>query len=56
MTMCQHALLDALRIFMGGVTSGEQARRVDVRAFSDVFGERLIPMRPDLTEYMTAMV
>ncbi|KAL3822405.1 hypothetical protein ACHAXA_010883 [Cyclostephanos tholiformis] len=56
LTMCQQALLDALRIFMGGVTPAEQARRVDVMAFSDVFGERLIPMRPDLTEYMTAVV
>ena len=56
LTMCQQALLDALRIFMGGVTPDEQARRVDVVAFLDVFGERLIPMRPDLTEYMTAVV
>ena len=45
-----------MRVFMGGVTPGEQARRVDVGAFSDVFGERLIPMRPELTEYMTAVV
>ncbi|KAL3791847.1 hypothetical protein ACHAW5_002898 [Stephanodiscus triporus] len=56
LTMCQQALLDALRIYMGGVAIGEQARRVDISAFSDVFGERLIPMRPDITEYMTAVV
>ena len=56
LTMCQQALLDALRIYMGGVAIGEQARRVDISAFSDVFGERLIPMRRDLTEYMTAVV
>ncbi len=56
LTMCQQALLDAVRIFMGGVTIGEQASRVDISAFLDVFGKWLIPMQQDLTEYMTAVV
>ncbi|KAL7426015.1 hypothetical protein ACHAXM_000267, partial [Skeletonema potamos] len=54
--MCQQALLDAVAIFMRGVTPGEQAKRVDIESFSDVFGERLIPMQPEFTEYVSAIV
>lgn len=54
--MCQQALLDAVSIFMRGVTPGEQAKRVDIESFSDVFGERLIPMQPELTEYTSAIL
>lgn len=54
--MCQRALLSAMQIFMQNVTHAEKAKRVDIRAFMDVFGERLIPMQPDLTDYMAAVV
>eukprot|EP00584_Thalassiosira_punctigera_P019470 CAMPEP_0172555466 /NCGR_PEP_ID=MMETSP1067-20121228/58434_1 /TAXON_ID=265564 ORGANISM="Thalassiosira punctigera, Strain Tpunct2005C2" /NCGR_SAMPLE_ID=MMETSP1067 /ASSEMBLY_ACC=CAM_ASM_000444 /LENGTH=508 /DNA_ID=CAMNT_0013343989 /DNA_START=11 /DNA_END=1537 /DNA_ORIENTATION=- len=54
--MCQQALLDAVQVFVQNVAAGEQARRVDVAAFADVFGERLIPMRPDITDYASAIV
>jgi transcription initiation factor TFIID subunit 6 len=54
--MCQQALLDAVAIFMRGVTPGEQAKRVDIESFSDVFGERLIPMQPEFTEYVSAIL
>jgi len=54
--MCQQALLDAVAIFMRGVTPGEQAKRVDIESFSDVFGERLIPMQPEPTEYISAIL
>lgn len=54
--MCQQALLDAVQVFVQGVATAEQARRVDARAFADVFGERLVPMRPDITGYCTAVV
>lgn len=56
LNMCQQALLNAMQIFMQNVTPGEQAKRVDIGTFSDVFGERLIPMQPDLTDYMAAVV
>jgi len=54
--MCQQALLDAVQIFVQNVTPVEQAKRVDIGTFADVFGERLIPMRPDVTDYMSAVV
>jgi len=54
--MCQQALLDAVAIFMRGVTPGEQAKRVDIESFSVVFGERLIPMQPEPTEYISAIL
>ena len=54
--MCQRALLSAMQIFMQNVTHAEKAKRVDICAFMDVFGERLIPMQPDLTDYMAAVV
>jgi hypothetical protein len=41
---------------MQNVTPQEQAKRVDFVSFADVFGERLIPMQPELTEYMMAVV
>jgi len=56
LNMCQQALLNAMRIFMQNVTPEEQAKRVDVGTFADVFGERLIPMRPEVTEYMAAII
>ena len=54
--MCQQALLDAVSMFMRGVNPGEQAKRVDIESFADVFGERLIPMQPELTEYVSAII
>ncbi|KAL7536577.1 hypothetical protein ACHAWF_005503 [Thalassiosira exigua] len=54
--MCQEALLDAVRTFVRDVVPGEQAGRVDVTAFADVFGERLVPMRAEVTEYTAAIV
>lgn len=54
--MCQQALLDAVSMFMRGVNPGEQAKRVDIESFADVFGERLIPMQPELTEYVSAIL
>mmetsp|Transcript_14639 Transcript_14639/g.23973 ORF Transcript_14639/g.23973 Transcript_14639/m.23973 type:complete len:526 (-) Transcript_14639:70-1647(-) len=54
--MCQQALLDAVAIFMRGVTPAEQAKRVDIESFSDVFGERLIPMQSEPTEYISAIL
>lgn len=56
LTMCQVALLDAIQVFMMGVSPGEQSRRVDITTFANVFGERLIPMQPDLTEYTMAII
>mmetsp|Transcript_28456 Transcript_28456/g.52535 ORF Transcript_28456/g.52535 Transcript_28456/m.52535 type:complete len:508 (-) Transcript_28456:68-1591(-) len=56
LNMCQQALLNAMQIFMQNVTPGEQAKRVDIGTFTDVFGERLIPMRPDVTDYMAALI
>ena len=56
LTMCQVALLDAIQVFMMGVSPGEQSRRVDITTFADVFGERLIPMQPDLTVYTMAII
>ncbi|KAL7536342.1 hypothetical protein ACHAXR_007099 [Thalassiosira sp. AJA248-18] len=56
LNMCQQALLNAMQIFMQNVTPGEQAKRVDIGTFMDVFGERLIPMRPDLTDYIGSLV
>ena len=53
--MCQQALLDAVSMFMRGVNPGEQAKRVDIESFADVFGERLIPMQPEVTEYVSAI-
>ncbi len=54
--MCQRALLSSIHIFMQNVTNAEKSKRVDIRAFMDVFGERLIPMQPDITDYMAAVV
>ena len=54
--MCQQALLNALQIFVQNVSLGEQAKRVDSDSLTDVFGERLIVMRPDVTDYMSAFV
>jgi transcription initiation factor TFIID subunit 6 len=56
LTMCQVALLDAIQVFMMGVSPGEQSRRVDITTFADVFGERLVPMQPDHTEYTMAII
>ncbi|KAL7448223.1 hypothetical protein ACHAWC_001575, partial [Mediolabrus comicus] len=54
--MCQQALLDAVSMFMRGVNPGEQAKRVDIESFADVFGERLIPMQPEVTGYVSAII
>jgi transcription initiation factor TFIID subunit 6 len=54
--MCQRALLSAVQIFMQNVTNAEKSKRVDIRLLMDVFGERLIPMQPDITDYMAAVV
>ena len=54
--MCQQALLDAVAIFMRGVNPAEQAKRVDIESFVDVFGERLIPMQAEVTEYVSAII
>jgi transcription initiation factor TFIID subunit 6 len=54
--MCQQALLDAVSMFMRGVNPGEQAKRVDIESFADVFGERLIPMQPEVTQYVSAII
>ena len=56
LNMCQQALLNAMKIFIQSVTPGEQAKRVDIDSFLNVFGERLIPMRPDVTDYIAAVV
>uniref|UniRef100_A0A6S8RS04 TAF6 C-terminal HEAT repeat domain-containing protein n=1 Tax=Ditylum brightwellii TaxID=49249 RepID=A0A6S8RS04_9STRA len=42
---CQHALLNALGIFMRNVSLKEQAERLRADAFVDVFGEKLIPLQ-----------
>jgi len=54
--MCQQALLNAVQVFLRSVDPVEQGRRVDAAAFSDVFGERLIPMQPNLTEYVASVL
>mmetsp|Transcript_4630 Transcript_4630/g.11661 ORF Transcript_4630/g.11661 Transcript_4630/m.11661 type:complete len:502 (-) Transcript_4630:136-1641(-) len=56
LNMCQQALLNAMQVFMQNVTPGEQAKRVDIGTFTDVFGERLIPMLPEVTDYMAAVL
>ena len=58
--MCQQALLNAMQVFVQNVTPGEQSQRVDVEMFSNVFGERLIPMQTTaangVSEYMSCVV
>ncbi|KAL3786504.1 hypothetical protein HJC23_010670 [Cyclotella cryptica] len=54
--MCQQALLDAIGIFLQNVTAQEQAKRVDFTSFADIFGERLIPMQPEKSEYLMAIL
>ena len=53
---CQRALLYALASFMRSVTAEEQSQRVDWNAMSDVFGERLIPLRAEPSEYVDCFV
>lgn len=53
---CQRALLDGLASFMKSVSPEEQSERVDWDAMSDVFGERLIPLRPEPSEYIDCVV
>jgi hypothetical protein len=40
---------------MQNVTTQEQAKRVDINSFADVFGERLIPMQLEQSQYLTAI-
>ena len=56
LTMCQQALLNAMQIFLQNVVPGEQGKRVDVDTLVNVFGERLIPMQMEFTDYMTAVI
>lgn len=42
---CQHALLNALGVFMRDVSGYEQSQRVDGESLVDVFGEKLIPLQ-----------
>jgi len=56
LTMCQQALLNAMQIFLQNVVPGEQGKRVDVDTLVNVFGERLIPMQMEFTDYMMAVI
>ena len=53
---CQRALLEGLALFMQSVSPEEQSERVDWDAMSEVFGERLIPLRPEPSEYVDCLV
>ena len=53
---CQRALLEGLALFMLSVSPEEQSERVDWDAMSEVFGERLIPLRPEPSEYIDCLV
>ena len=52
--MCQMAILNAIRIYIQGVSIDEQVKRVNVDMLINVFGERLIPMlqSEDITDYI----
>lgn len=41
---------------MQNVNAREQAKRVDFESFAEVFGERLIPLNPEKTNYMMAIL
>jgi len=56
LSMCQQALLNSIGIFMQNVNAQEQAKRVDFDSFAEVFGERLIPLNPEQTNYMMAIL
>jgi len=56
LSMCQQAMLDAMRVFLQEVSPAEQAGRVDGESLSDVFGERLIPMLPERSDYMLSVL
>jgi len=53
---CQRALLEGLASFMQSVSPEEQSERVDWEAMSDVFGEKLIPLRAEPSEYVDCVV
>jgi len=52
--MCQMAILNAIRIYIQGVSIDEQVKRVNVDMLMNVFGERLIPMlqSEETTDYV----
>lgn len=54
--MCQQAMLDAMRVYLQEVSVAEQAGRVDGESLFDVFGERLIPMLPERSDYMLSVL
>ena len=56
LSMCQQAMLDAMRVFLQEVSVAEQAGRVSVGSLSDVFGERLIPMQTERSDYMLCVL
>mmetsp|Transcript_14989 Transcript_14989/g.32656 ORF Transcript_14989/g.32656 Transcript_14989/m.32656 type:complete len:110 (+) Transcript_14989:1-330(+) len=53
---CQRALLDGLASFMRSASPEEQSQRVDWDAMFDVFGERLIPLRAEPSDYVDCFV
>ena len=53
---CQRALLDGLASFMGSVRPEDQAERVDWQTMSEVFGERLIPLQAEPSEFVDCIV
>lgn len=53
---CQRALLEGLALFMQSVSPEEQSERVDWDIMSEVFGERLIPLRPEPSEYVDCLL
>jgi hypothetical protein len=38
------------------VNAEEQAKRVDIYSFADVFGEKLIPMQREQSNYLAAIL
>ena len=54
--MIESSYLIISGIFMRNVAAHEQAKRVDINSFADVFGERLIPMQPQPTDYMFSIL
>lgn len=53
---CQRALLEGVTLFMQSVSPEEQSDRVDWVSMSEVFGERLIPLRAEPSEYVDCIV
>jgi hypothetical protein len=54
--LLSYFLKNAIGIFLQFVSPLEQAKRVDLASFADVFGEKLIPLQREQSDYLMALL